>query len=339
MSHNITERSDGTAEAAFALKPAWHGLGEVVDHAMTSEEALKLAQLDWTVRQEPLYVRNKENAFMKLGSGHVANIRDDNDHIVGVVSPKYQVIQNVEGFAFLDRLHADGILKYESAFSLSGGRKVVLLARLPASNEIVSGDKVDKYILFSNSHDGTEGVRLGLTECRVVCQNTYNMALSSGNIASFSIRHDQSLEDHMQQALELIGAANDQFDSHAEIARKLADAKLTIKQWDEFLDITCPIPSEHDPEYTERRAAAIAATRHSIEELYLNAETCSLNGTISRTGWAAFNAVSQHVDHLPRRGKTSRARSEARFRVVTEGTGHAIKKRAFETVCSIAGVK
>lgn len=27
MSHEITVREDGVAEAAFALQPAWHGLG------------------------------------------------------------------------------------------------------------------------------------------------------------------------------------------------------------------------------------------------------------------------------------------------------------------------
>jgi hypothetical protein len=40
MAHEITVRADGTAEAAFAMTPAWHGLGVVLDHPMLSKEAL-----------------------------------------------------------------------------------------------------------------------------------------------------------------------------------------------------------------------------------------------------------------------------------------------------------
>ena len=36
----------------------WHGLGTSVNHAMTSEEALELAGLNWTVKSEPVYANN-----------------------------------------------------------------------------------------------------------------------------------------------------------------------------------------------------------------------------------------------------------------------------------------
>jgi len=43
MAHEITVREDGFAEAAFAMEPAWHGLGTVFGHAMNSAEALSAA--------------------------------------------------------------------------------------------------------------------------------------------------------------------------------------------------------------------------------------------------------------------------------------------------------
>ena len=35
--------------AFYAMTPAWHGLGTVVADTQSSEDALRLAQLDWDV--------------------------------------------------------------------------------------------------------------------------------------------------------------------------------------------------------------------------------------------------------------------------------------------------
>ena len=48
MAHNL-EIKDGKASFVAKGEKAWHGLGQVVDKAMTSEEAIKLANLDYEV--------------------------------------------------------------------------------------------------------------------------------------------------------------------------------------------------------------------------------------------------------------------------------------------------
>ena len=82
---------------------------------LTSEEALRLAGLDWNVVQEPIYTPFREKI-----EGFKANVRDSDRKVLGVVSDRYKVIQNVEAFSFTDELLGQGV-RYETAGSLSGG--------------------------------------------------------------------------------------------------------------------------------------------------------------------------------------------------------------------------
>lgn len=44
----------------YVRETPWHGLGTKVMEAPASEEALKIAGLDWKVLQEPIYTMGKE---------------------------------------------------------------------------------------------------------------------------------------------------------------------------------------------------------------------------------------------------------------------------------------
>ena len=58
-------------ESMFYVREApWHGLGKRVEQALNSQEALKQAELDWTVIQSPI----QTNAQMEI-PGYKANIR------------------------------------------------------------------------------------------------------------------------------------------------------------------------------------------------------------------------------------------------------------------------
>ena len=120
----------------------WHGLGTRVEEALTSQDALHYSGLDWKVEQEPLMT-----GTFKDVPGFKANIRSDNGTVLGVVSNRYQVVQNEEAFAFTDELIGEGVV-YETAGSLNGGRKVWLLAKLPERYHL-AGEAVEPYIVFT----------------------------------------------------------------------------------------------------------------------------------------------------------------------------------------------
>ena len=80
--------------------------------------------------------------------------------------------RTVSAFDFFDPLVQDGHAWYETAGALGRGERVWIQARLPGDLEIAPGDRVKRFLLLSNSHDGTSSVQILLTPIRVVCNNT-----------------------------------------------------------------------------------------------------------------------------------------------------------------------
>src|SRR5258708_7538110 len=125
MAHEISITSEGQAEAFYALTPAWHGLGTVVDHAPNSEEAIKLAHLEWEVTQQPIYTDSAQQTLEGTAdkakvAGWVANVRKDTGDVLGVVTDRYKAVQNAEAFNFCDGRLADGLIKNKSRGAFGG---------------------------------------------------------------------------------------------------------------------------------------------------------------------------------------------------------------------------
>lgn len=135
----------------YVREKPWHGLGTMVQEAPTSADALKLAGLDWTVERTPIYDVNG-----KVIPNWGANMRSSDHSVLGIVGNQYTILNNAEAFAFTDALVGEGVT-YETAGSLRSGRQVWLLARMPETQ--ILGDKVEPYICFTNTHDGTGAIR------------------------------------------------------------------------------------------------------------------------------------------------------------------------------------
>ena len=112
-------------QTMFSTRVApWHGLGNVVQDAPNSEEALKLAGLDWEVTPSDVVVNGL------IVPNYKANVRSDNGKVLGIVSDRYTIVQNREAFQFTDNLIGSGDVRYETAGALKDGRVVWMLASL-----------------------------------------------------------------------------------------------------------------------------------------------------------------------------------------------------------------
>jgi len=206
----------------YTRKAPWHGLGVRVEEAPESKEALIQAGLDWKVEQTDVYAASGERI-----PGYKANIRDIDRSVLGIVGDRYKIVQNEEAFAFTDGLLGEGV-KYETAGSLAGGKIVWMLAKLP-EKYIISGDAIEPYLVFCNSHDGSGAIRVAMTPVRVVCQNTLNLALK-GASRVWSARHTGNVMSRMDEARETLQLANAYMSQLGRSINELQAKKLTDKK-------------------------------------------------------------------------------------------------------------
>ena len=334
MAHNVTERANGEMEAAFHRHPPWWDQGfKCLDVAMNGEQMQKEAKIDWLVEQHDLWIhRPVENPDGTITVVHqqvpgMANIRADNFFHLGNVSSKYKVVQNFEAFDFVDALHQDGIIKYESAGSLKGGKFVWLLAKMPQEFEIVAGDKLEQYILFTTAHDGSRAVRVMPTSVRVVCWNTLSLATANES-KGLSIRHKGDIFEKLADAKKCIMTAQGKFNQFHDDAQKLASVEFDIEQLAALTQLL--IPREKGKNDT-RRAKARASILSNFTD-----DPQNIDG-VRGTAWAAFNAITQHVDHNSGyKGKNTEAKAEARMDSVLFGANARLKTNALKAVMQVA---
>ena len=265
----------------YVRETPWHGLGTRVVEAPSSAEALIMAGLDWSVVQEPIYTGND------LIEGYKANVRDKDRKVLGVVTDRYKVIQNNEAFAFTDELLGEGV-RYETAGSLQGGKKVWLLAHMP-HEYIISGERISPYLLFSNTHDGSGAFKVALTPIRVVCNNTLNLALATAK-RSWSMIHTGDIKGKMSEARDTLFMAEKYMDSLGKEFENLRLKKLTDKQVMDFIEILLPMESDLSDQQTKN----IKKLQEDMKMRYFDAPDLQ---DVGKNAYRFINAVSDFATH------------------------------------------
>ncbi len=298
----------------YVRETPWHGLGTRVLEAPASKDALQLAGLDWRVQQEPIYT-----AMEELVDGYKANVRDSDRKVLGVVTDRYRVIQNDEAFAFTDELLGAGV-KYETAGSLQGGRKVWLLAHMP-HEYIISGERISPYLLFSNTHDGSGAIKVALTPIRVVCQNTLNLALANAK-RSWSMIHTGDIKEKMQEAKDTLFLAENYMDELGKEFEALRMKKLTDKQVMEYIEILLPIEDGSTPQQEKN----MKRLREDMKIRYFDAP--DLQG-VGKNAYRFVNAVSDFATHAEPLRRTANYKENLFSRTVD---GNPMIDKAYQMV-------
>ena len=269
-------------ESMFSVREKpWHGLGTIVKEAPTSEEALRLAGLDWDVVQSPIYTNHGKV------EGYKANIRSTDRQVLGVVSDRYRIVQNTEAFSFTDELLGQGV-RYETAGSLMGGRKVWLLARLPREF-IIAGERISPYLVFSNTHDGSGAVRVAVTPIRVCCNNTLNLALSTA-ARSFSMVHTGDVKEKVSEAKQTLFMADNYMENLGREFERLRKQKISDQQVREYIDQLLPI----EPGASSVTVKNMKKLRNDMAMRYFDAP--DLKG-VGNNAYRFINAVSDFATH------------------------------------------
>lgn len=300
----------------YVRETPWHGLGTRVKEAPSSKDALVYAGLDWKVIQEPVYTDSQE-----LIEGYKANVRDSDRRVLGVVTDRYKVIQNEEAFAFTDALLGEGV-RYETAGSLQGGKKVWVLARMP-HEYIITGERISPYLLFSNTHDGSGAIKVALTPIRVVCNNTLNLALSTAK-RSWSMIHTGDIQGKLQEAKDTLLLADRYMDSLGKEFENLRMKSMTDKQVMEYIEVLLPV--EEDGTMKQKRN--IEHLREDLKMRYFDAPDLQ---DVGKNAYRFINAVSDFATHAQPLRKTANYKENLFARTVE---GNPMIDKAYQMVCA-----
>ena len=271
-------------ESMFYVREVpWHGLGQRVEEAPSSADAIRLAGLTWDVIQQPIFLENGTQIM-----GNYCNVRSSDGKPLGIVGDRYKIVQNSEAFEFTDALLGEGV-KYETAGSLKDGKTIWLLARMPEQIEVL-GDKVEPYLVFTNTHDGSGAVRVTMTPVRVVCNNTLNLALK-GAKRVWSARHTGSINNKLDDAVETLKFANKYLEATKETFEDLHKIKLNDISFYRTIQNIVPIGED----LTARQKENLKLLRDDIIMRYENAPDLI---NLDRTGARLVQAVADTTSHM-----------------------------------------
>jgi phage/plasmid-like protein (TIGR03299 family) len=312
MSHNIFVNG-GKASMFYVGEVPWHQLGTRLEQPATATEAIEIAGLDFKVQLKP--VKTVVNRKQKIIPNAFATVRTDTSEVLGVVGSRYEPIQNKDAFAFFDPLVDASEAIYHTAGVLGKGERIWILAKLPSYIRVGRNDIVDKYLLLTNSHDGSAVVRAKLTPIRVVCSNTLSVALA-GTEQEVRIRHTANAIHKLEEAHKLLGLTNSLYKELDMIFNRMALRKITDKQLMDY--VKALVPSNPDAQYQTRNENI----REAILELHESGQGAEMSrGTL----WGAFNACTEYSDHVQHSRDTAKQLKSIWF-----GGGEKLKLKAFQ---------
>lgn len=288
MAHMLEQYGD-MASFASLREPAWHGLGTILDHEVSTSEMLQVAHLaGWDVRLDDIDLpgRSHKNFFAVTRKNPFDGDRD----VLGVVGERYKVLQNEDLFSFADNMLDGG--RWETAGSIKNG--TVVFGSLALDREVVLdekgvGDKINTYLLVHTSHDGSLAVQASVTPVRVVCQNTLNYALH-GVKQSYKIRHTSTVTGKVAAAREALGLANKYLDEFETEAQTLIQKEITA---DTFFDIIKAAYPEPDKDVK----GSLTKWTNKVDTLWdiYQGDTVAQAG-IMNTAWGAYNTLTERLD-------------------------------------------
>lgn len=345
MAHNLNFNKQTGQYSFFSVQQkAWHGLGQIVEQYPTSSEAIKHAGLDYEVMKKPLYT--KANNIITTSDGlavanneipvpnYYANVRGDNNAVLGVVSNDYHIVQNREAFSFFDAIVGGGEgIMYETAGALGQGERIFITAKLPGYIRVGNGDDVtEKYIFLTTSHDGSGSITAAFTPIRIVCANTLNASLRSMSNA-VRVKHTAGVKQRLEDAHKVMGLANTLSTQLEGIFNQWAKIKVTDAEVRKLIQLAlCPNKETLDliKKGAEDEMSTVFKNKVDAAFTYaLVSETQQLD-TAKGTLFGAYNAVTGYYQNVKKYND-----EEAKLRsIVMGGTAQNRTQKAFE-LCNL----
>jgi hypothetical protein len=152
-------------------------------------------------------------------------------------------------------------------------------------------DKIERYMLVRNGHDGRTPITYANTSIRAVCKNTVMAGLSAAR-STFTARHTRNADSAIEDAQTVLNLSTEwasAFKANAE----------------DLLAISVPQSSQRLTKIIEgtfpERVGESQRQKENREEIYTVVRSLFLNeknaGGFGFNGWSAYNTVVEYLDH------------------------------------------
>lgn len=279
----------------------WTNIGANISKATTVEEALKLSHLDYTVEKVPVYLADGTPI-----PGAFCTKRENSDTTYGVVGSQFEIVQNIEGFDFINSMVPEG-LKFLKAGE--NHKFIYIIAQLPEFD--LMGDKVAPHVIFQNSHSGSTTLKATIAPLRIVCENQFNLTFRNA-ANKISLRHTKSIKGRLHTAQEVLIHSSEYISEFQKQAILMAQEKVSKAQVDHLLDGIFEIKDEFNPTQVRRM--------EEKRERFLAAYQANDNQNFIGTKWGLVNAYTDFVTHKPLKKDTEQARENYFIKATLKGS-------------------
>lgn len=279
----------------------WYAVGtQLLEKAPTVEEGIKLAGLDWNVELKPLQTEDGITTDLK------GVVRTDINEILGVVTNKYQPLQNVDAFKFFQEFIDNGLATLDSAGSFHNGKRVWILAKINREDMIIdekNDDRVEKYILLSNSYNGKTAVRIGYTPIRVSCMNTLSAAHNNSKSQLIKVYHRGNIVKTVGSLVETMNLIDQTFITTEEKYKQLAQMQIKKEDLQKYVKAVFSKKSLEEL-YDNETGFSEYETRQLRKSLMERVEEV-FEMEYATNAWTAYNSVNNFICHVRGKDQTS----------------------------------
>jgi len=321
MAHNI-DMTNGRANIAFlgSRNDVWHRLGQEMQEGMTIDQWAEAAGLNWSAVKTPVYV--EWNGEKVLVPNSKAIQRNDTGLVLGMTTDQYQIHQPSETLDWAQRyVNMDSRFKIDVAGSLREGRIVWVTAIFDANGTggiDIGGSRHVIRLLMSTTFDATGATVNKLTDTRVVCNNTLDVALAGDNRAVVRTRHTSKFNaDKVSRELEGMAQSVEKYKLFGDTMSETRMVKETVSK---YFKVLLDIPFDAKPDDVSARKM------NQFGDLNRAYRQTIQDGAQPETAWCALNAVTRYVDH----DKSTRGGNESESRLLSAqfGSGATMKAEA-----------
>ena len=308
----------------FATGGGWNGDGLHGEQVTTAADILEKSGLDFEVEGRPVLVPGPNGEAQRV-PGYKAITRKDTGHVFSIRSEAYGILQPKFALNVLDEAAGQGACIYTSAGAIDGGAKMFVTARIPQEIRIGKEDLIKPYLSVINSFDGSTAAIVKALSFRQICRNTFMRSLRSEHETEFRVLHTSNVQAKLRVAMNAMAAAGYTFQKLGETYQAMGRTRFSERDMVDMTKVLVPADDESEISTRTRNARETLVTLYEIGKG--QREFADIRGT----AWAAFNAVTEYVDHLrPTRGKTVAQEEESRLESAWFGSGAHLKERAFD---------